>query len=35
MMMAMPVRATPDPTQSHNVGLMPSTSQSQRMATKI
>ncbi|MNJ62309.1 hypothetical protein D3C77_581460 [compost metagenome] len=35
MMMAMPVRATPEPTQSHRVGLMPSTAQSQRMATKI
>ncbi len=35
MIMAMPVIATNDPTKSHVVGVTPSTTQSQRMATKI
>lgn len=35
MMIAMPVNATEAPTISQTVGLIPSTDQSHRMATKI
>ncbi len=35
MIIAMPVNATKDPTISQTVGLIPSTDQSHRMATKI